>query len=160
MTEVSIRRAAKSDAPLILTLLRELATFEKLVNEFRLTEELIVRDMLDENAVARCEIAYADGTAVGLAVWYWVYKSFRAQRGLFVEDLYVRPDCRGRSYGRALLVHLARDAAAAGAGWMEWLVLDWNAPAVAFYKRIGAGPVENWLAYRLEAEAITRLESA
>jgi GNAT superfamily N-acetyltransferase len=157
MTDFSIRRAAKADAPVILALLGELAAYEKLTDKFQLTETLIMRDLLDGAAVAYCDIAFWRGEPAGLSVWYWIYRSFRAQRGLFVEDLYVRPQFRGRGFGRALLGHLARSAAEAGAGWMEWLVLDWNTPSIAFYKSLGAAPVKDWIGYRLEGEAMTGL---
>src|ERR1700760_1067689 len=148
MSEFSIRRAASGDAPLILALLRELAVYEKLQDRFHLTEAGVARDMMGQNAAAHCDLAFVNGEAAGLVVWYWTYKSFRAKRGLFLEDLYVRPAFRGRGLGKALLAHLAGEAARAGAGWMEWLVLDWNAPAIAFYESIGARPVTEWLTYR------------
>jgi GNAT superfamily N-acetyltransferase len=157
MSEISIRRAAKDDAPVILALLRELAVFEKLESVFRLNETLVHRDLLGEDPAARCDIAFADGEAAGVAVWYWLYGSFRAWRGLFVEDLYVRPQFRGRGVGGALFAHLARQAQDVGAGWMEWKVLDWNKPAIDFYHAIGARPVEDWLTYRLEGDAMKRL---
>ena len=93
---------------------------------------------------------------MGIATWYWTYKSFRARRGLFLEDLFVLPHHRGRGLGKALLVHLAAKARDAG-GFLEWQVLDWNAPSIAFYKGLGAKPWENWLIYRLEGEALERL---
>jgi GNAT superfamily N-acetyltransferase len=157
MSEISIRHAAKADATVILGLLRELAVVEKLEHIFALNEALILRDMLGEDPAAHCEIAVVDGQPAGLAVWYWLYGSFRAWRGLYVEDLYVRPQFRGRGAGLALLAHLARHGAQAGAGWMEWKVLDWNARALDFYRSIGARPVEDWLTYRLEGEAMRRL---
>ena len=158
MSEISIRQAAKADAPVILALLRELAVFEKLEQIFALTEALILRDMLGEDPAAHCEIAVVDGQPAGLAVWYWLYGSFRARRGLYVEDLYVRPQFRGQGAGMALLAHLARQGAQAGAGWMEWKVLDWNSRALDFYRSIGARPVEGWRTYRLEGEAMRLLD--
>jgi GNAT superfamily N-acetyltransferase len=160
MNGLFIRRAVDSDAATIVSLLRELAVFEKLDGIFRLTESEVRRDMLGADPAARCELAFADDKAVGIAVWYWLYGSFRAWRGLYVEDLYVRPDCRGQGVGRALLAHLARSASGAGAGWMEWRVLDWNARAIDFYVGLGARPVEQWISYRLEGEAMKGLGAA
>jgi GNAT superfamily N-acetyltransferase len=103
-----------------------------------------------------CELAFMGDAACGVITWFWTYKSFRARRGLFVEDLYVRPDSRRHGLGRLLLAHLAAKAQAAG-GFLEWQVLDWNAPSIAFYQSLGALPAENWLTYRLEGENLGRL---
>jgi GNAT superfamily N-acetyltransferase len=139
-----------------MTLLRELAAYEKLLDRFHLTEAVVTRDMLGE--FCRSDLAWVGNGACGIVTWYWTYKSFAARRGLFVEDLYVRPDYRGHGYGRALLTHLAVKAHKAG-GFLEWQVLDWNAPSIAFYKSLGARPVEEWLNYRLEGEALEKLAS-
>ena len=152
MRKFSIREASGADAAAIVSLLAELAAYEKLLDSFTLSEEMVRRDMLGE--ACRCDLAFADGAACGIATWFWTYKSFRARRGLFVEDLYVRPDFRGHGLGKALLAHLA--ARGAG-GFLEWQVLDWNTPSIAFYKSLGAEPVENWLTYRLEGEALGSL---
>lgn len=157
MSQVSIRRAAKADAPVILALLRELAVFEKLLETFRTDEAAVTRDLMGENAAAHCDLAWLDGEAAGLAIWFPAYASFRARRGLYIEDLYVRPAFRGRGIGRALLAHLARQP---GVGWIKWAVLDWNAEAIGFYERIGARRVEHWLTYALEGEAMQRLSQS
>ncbi len=154
MTDFSIRAAVPADAPLIVALLRELAAYEKLLDSFTLSEEAVRRDMLGD--ACRCELVFAGGEPAGIATWFWTYKSFGARRGLFVEDLYVRPDFRGRGLGRKLLAHLAAKARAAG-GFLEWQVLDWNTPSIEFYKSLGARPVEQWLNYRLEGESLQGL---
>jgi len=156
MSELSIRPATVADAPLIMSMLRELAAYEKLLDRFHLTEAIVARDMLGN--ACHCDIAWLGNAACGLVTWYWTYKSFAARRGLFVDDLYVRPDFRGHGHGRALLAHLAAKARHAG-GFMEWQVLDWNAPSIAFYKSLGARPVEEWLNYRLEGDALEKLAS-
>jgi GNAT superfamily N-acetyltransferase len=107
-----------------------------------------------------CELAFEGDTAVGLVTWYWTYASFAAARGLYVEDLFVRPEWRGKGYGKALLQYLAAKAVAVNANRLEWLVLDWNAPAIEFYKGIGARPLEGWSSYRLEGEAMKKLGEA
>jgi GNAT superfamily N-acetyltransferase len=154
MSDFVIRAAAPSDAAAIVLLLRELAAYEKLLDHFTLTEAEAARDMV--GGAYHCDLVFRDGEPVGIATWYWAYKSFRARRGLFVEDLFVRPTSRGRGVGKALLVHLAAKAREAG-GFMEWQVLDWNTPSIAFYKSLGAKPWENWLIYRLEGDALESL---
>jgi GNAT superfamily N-acetyltransferase len=154
MSKFSIRAADHSDAPVIVSLLAELAAYEKLLDHFSLSEEMVRRDMLGN--ACHCELAFIGDAACGVTTWFWTYKSFRARRGLFVEDLYVRPDFRRHGLGKLLLVHLAAKAQAAG-GFLEWQVLDWNAPSIAFYQSLGAVPAENWLTYRLEGENLGRL---
>ena len=156
MSDFSIRAATPSDAPAIVSLLTEFAVYAKLLEHFTLTEEQVVRDMF--GAACHCDLVFQGGEAAGIAAWYWTYKSFRARRGLFVEDLYVRPDRRGHGLGKALLIHLAAKARTAG-GFLEWQVLDWNAPSIAFYKSLGAQPLEGWLTYRLDGDALESLTS-
>jgi GNAT superfamily N-acetyltransferase len=157
MTDLSVRRAATADAPVILALLRELAVYEKLLDAFRLDESLVLRDMLGTDAVAHCEIAFVGDRPAGLALWFWTYKSFRASRGVFLEDLYVRPEFRGRGIASALLAELARSCGAAGGTFMEWFVLDWNTTAIDFYRRIGAQTLDDWRICRLDTPAMTKL---
>jgi len=154
MDDFAIRAAVAADASLVVSLLRELAEYENMLDRFSLTEERVCRDML--GAACHCDLAFAQGEPAGLVSWYWTYKSFGARRGLFVEDLYVRPQFRGRGFGKALLAWLAGKARDAG-GFMEWQVLDWNTPSIEFYKSLGARPVEQWLNYRLEGENLERL---
>ena len=154
MGDFLIRAAMPSDAPAIVSLLRALADYEKLLEHFTLTEADVARDMF--GGACHCDLAFQGREPVGIATWYWTYKSFRARRGLFVEDLFVRRETRGCGLGKALLVHLGAKAKAAG-GFLEWQVLDWNEPSIAFYKSLGAKPWENWLIYRLEGEALERL---
>jgi GNAT superfamily N-acetyltransferase len=154
MSDFTLRPATPADAPLILTLLRELADFEKLHGGFHLTEEAVRRDMM--GAACHCMLAFAGSAPAGLTSWYWTYKSFRAARGLFVEDLYVRPDFRGQGLGRRMLARLAGEALAVG-GFLEWQVLGWNESALAFYKSLGAADQPHWLNYRLQDAALKEL---
>ena len=156
MSDFVLRAAMPSDAAAIVSLLKELAAYEKLLDCFSLSEELVRRDMF--GTACHCDLAFHDEEPVSVATWFWTYKSFRARRGLFLEDLYVRPGWRGRGLGKRMLAHLAEKARAAG-GFLEWQVLDWNAPSIAFYKSLGAKPVEDWLTYRLEGESLERLVS-
>lgn len=157
MSAFVLRTAAPDDASLILEMLRELAIYEKVPeNGFRLTQDMVLRDMF--GAACHCELAFEGQAAAGIVTWFWTYKSFRGRRGLYVEDLYVKPRFRGRGLGRRFLVELAGRARAAG-GHMEWRVLDWNASAIAFYESLGAKLVPEWVDCRLEGAALERLGS-
>jgi GNAT superfamily N-acetyltransferase len=154
MNNFTIRKAEEVDAPQILALIGALAAYEKIT--IRLTEEAVRRDML--GAACHCDLVFQGTEAVGIATWYWTYKTFGARRGLFVEDLYVNEAWRGHGLGRALLAHLAARATEVG-GFLEWQVLDWNAQAIRFYESLGAKPVGQWLNYRLDGEALKGLAS-
>ena len=156
MADFSIRAAAASDAAAIVSLLKELAVYEKLLDSFGLTEDLVRRDML--GAACHSDLALVKDEPVAVATWYWTYKSFAPRRGLFIEDLYVRAAFRGRGLGKGLLAHLARRACDAG-GLLEWQVLDWNKPSIDFYESLGASAAPQWLSYRLEGEYLERLAS-
>ena len=156
MSDFVIRAAMPSDAAAIVALLKELAGYEKLLDHFTLTEEQARHDMFGQ--ACHCDLAYAGEEAVGIATWFWTYKSFRALKSLYLEDLYVRPAFRGQGLGRQFLVHLAQKARDAR-GLMEWRVLDWNATAIAFYESLGARIMPEWKDCRLEGEALERLTS-
>jgi GNAT superfamily N-acetyltransferase len=150
----TIRPAKPGDEGSIVALLRELAEFERLAATFAVTQADIARDLFGDAPVARCDLACIAGEPAGIALWFRTYRSFRAEAGVFVEDLYVRPQFRGRGLGRALLRHLAQHGPR-----MEWRVLDWNEKAIAFYRGLGAAPLADWIVYRLEADALERLAS-
>ena len=152
MSNITIRPATASDAPLVLALLHALADYEKLLDRFHVTEDSIRRDMLGDPC--SCDLAFVDGVAAGVVVSFWTYKSFRARRGIFVEDLYVKPQFRGLGLGTRLLATLG---ARAGDGFLEWQVLDWNAPSIDFYKKLGAGLSPEWITCRLDGDALARL---
>lgn len=157
MNDLILRNATPDDAPLILEMLRDLAIYEKVPEDgFRLTQDIVLRDMF--GAACHCELAFEGQVAAGIVTWFWTYKSFRGRRGLYVEDLFVKPQFRGRGLGRRFLVELAGRARAAG-GHMEWQVLDWNAPAIAFYESLGARLVPQWVNCRLEGDALEKLTS-
>jgi GNAT superfamily N-acetyltransferase len=157
MSDFLLRTATANDAPIILEMLRELAIYEKVPeNGFCLTQDMVLRDMF--GAACRCDLAFDGEAAAGIVTWFWTYKSFRGQRGLYLEDLYVKPQFRGRGLGRRFLIELAGRANAAG-GHMEWQVLDWNAPAIAFYESLGAKLVPQWVNCRLEGDALEKLTS-
>lgn len=151
----SIRDAARGDESLILALVGELAAYEK-APPLALTEEKIARDMLELTRVCTCHLLFAGAEPAGIAVWYAVYRSFPALRGIHVEDLYVRPDFRGTGGGKLLLAHMAR-IAHQQKGFLEWRALDWNKPARDFYEGLGAVAIPEWIGYRLQGEALERL---
>ena len=157
MAELSIRRAQPGDEALVLTLLRELADYEKLLDVFHITEDVVRRDYLGAHPLVQCELAFEDNEPVGVMTWYWTYSSFAAKRSIYLEDLFVRKAARGRGHGKALLVHLAKTGAQVGAHRVEWSVLDWNRPSIEFYDSLGAKPVQGWYVYRLEGDALRKL---
>ncbi len=157
MSRFAIRRALPGDEALILAMLRELADYEKLLDKFHITEEVIRRDYLSERPLINCDLAFEGDAPAGIASWYWVYSSFAAKRAIYLEDLYVRPALRGKGYGKALLAHLAKTAVAAGAQCVDWSVLDWNKSSLDFYDSLGAKAVEGWYVYRLQDEALKKL---
>jgi len=154
MSDFTLRKAAPGDEPVIRTLLKELAEYEKLQDRFHLTESAIARDMFGD--ACHCDLAFQGDAPAGIATWFWTYKSFRGTRGLFVEDLYVRPQFRGQGLGRRFFAHLGSRARQAN-GFLEWQVLDWNAPSIEFYKSLGANMNPEWITCRLEGQALERL---
>lgn len=160
MPAITIRPATIADAPLIHGLILELADYEKLSHEVVATEESIRRHLFGDPAIggraAEAVIGELDGRAEGFALFFTSYSTFLGRPGLYLEDLYVRPASRGRGLGRALLCHLAALALERGCGRLEWSVLDWNAPAIGFYQRLGARPMDGWTVYRLDGQSLAR----
>ena len=156
MSDFTIRCATSGDEDVILALLHDLAEYEKLLDKFHITREVIARDYLSAQPLCQCDLIFDGEEAAGIATWRWTYATFAAARSIYLEDLFVRPAFRGRGYGKALLVHLAKTAAEAGAVRVEWQVLDWNKPSIDFYEGIGARPVGGWLTYRLEGDALKK----
>lgn len=157
---IRIRPATPEDAPLIVAFIRELAEYEKLAHECRADEASIRRHLFGEGfgrgPVAECLIGEADGRAEGFALFFTNFSTFLCRPGLYLEDLFVRPAARGKGLGLALLRELARLARERGCGRVEWAVLDWNTPAIEFYRRAGAAPMDEWTVFRLTGEALQR----
>lgn len=151
-----IRETSEADAPLILEFIRGIAEYEKLSHAVVATEESL-RESLFRQRAAEVLIAELDSEPVAFAVFFHNFSTFVGRRGLYLEDLFVKPEYRGRGVGRALLKHLARIAVERGCGRMEWIVLDWNAPAIKFYEQIGARPLDEWTTFRLTGEALENL---
>ncbi|MGG5808087.1 N-acetyltransferase family protein [Falsiroseomonas sp. CW058] len=152
-----LRDAGRGDAGLVLHFIRALAEYERLAHEVAATEAEIDRFLFAEPRRAEALIAEWDGRPVGFAVWYYSYSTFLGRPSLYVEDVFVEPDSRGRGIGRAIFAHLAARAVGQGCGRMEWSVLDWNAPSIAFYRSIGARPREGWTLQQLTGEALHAL---
>jgi GNAT superfamily N-acetyltransferase len=157
MPEVEIRAATEDDVPLILALIKELAEYERLSHEVVATEELLRDSLFGERRVAEALLGYLEDDPAGFALFFHTFSTFLGRPGIYLEDLYVRPEFRGAGVGRALLVRLARLAKERGCGRLEWSVLDWNEPAIGFYKGIGASPVSGWTVYRVTGEALEEL---
>jgi GNAT superfamily N-acetyltransferase len=152
-----IRSAEVSDVPVIADLIWQLARFEKLEQDVVLTEDLLAAGLFGSRPYAEALLAEDDGHPIGFALFFHNFSTFLARPGMYLEDLFVVPDHRGRGVGRALLVHLAQMAVERGCGRLEWAVLDWNMDAVRFYERLGAKPNSEWTVYRLTGEALHAL---
>ncbi len=161
---LSIRPATRTDVPLILSLIRELAEYERDPGAVVATPELIERHLFGEGLpaggrgrVAECVIGEIDGRAEGFALFFHNFSTWLGRPGLYLEDLFVRPAARGKGLGKALFTHLARLAVQRGCGRMEWSVLDWNEPAIGFYKALGAEAMSEWTVFRLTGDRLRRL---
>ncbi|HKT32878.1 MAG TPA: GNAT family N-acetyltransferase [Gammaproteobacteria bacterium] len=154
-----IRSARLGDAPLILNFIRELANYEKLAHEVSAAQSDIERNLFGAHPKAECIIAEHDRMAIGFALYFHNFSTFLGKPGLYLEDLYVQPAFRGRGYGRKLLSHLAKLALNHGCGRFEWAVLDWNAPAIGFYQKLGAKLMADWRINRLSGSALEKLAS-
>ena len=155
--QIRIAPAAESDVPLILSFVRKLAEYEKLSHLVVATEADILRNVFGPNPVAEVLLAYWDREPVGFALYFRNFSTFLGQAGIYLEDLFVEPEHRGRGIGKALLIRLAKIAVERGYGRLEWAVLDWNTPSIEFYRSLGAIPLDEWTAYRLTGDALSRL---
>ena len=158
MAVVAFRKAERKDVALILEFIRELADYEKMLNEVVATPELLEKWIFDER---KAEVIFAmEGEReVGFALFFHNFSTFLGRAGIYLEDLYVRPECRGKGYGKALLKELARIAVERGCGRLEWWCLDWNQPSIDFYLSLGAEPMKDWTVYRIAGETLKALAS-
>ena len=157
MSDIRIRRATPGDVPIILTFIRELATYEKLAHEVVATDDDMHVALFGERPVIEAVLATKDDEPVGYALFFPTYSTFLGKPGLYLEDLYVRPSARGLGIGRKLLEHLARITVQRGWGRFEWSVLDWNEPSITFYKKMGATPMDEWTIFRVTGQALQKL---
>lgn len=151
--------AVPADVPTVLSLIRELAEFEQLLDQVVATEAGVHDALFGPSPTAHAVVARDGDAVVGFALYFFNFSTFRGRPGLYLEDLYVRPAYRAHGHGKALLKHLAKIAVDRGCGRMEWAVLDWNSNAIAFYESLGARPVDGWTVYRLTDEALLRTGS-
>src|SRR5205814_7857799 len=156
----AIRPATAADVPIILALIRALATYERAPNDVTATEDGLSKVLFGEKPAAEVLLAFENETAVGFAVFFHNFSTWLGRPGLYLEDLFVRPEDRGKGYGRALLIHLAKIARDRGCGRMEWAVLDWNEPAIQFYRKLGAKSMDEWTVFRLKGDGIAKLADA
>ncbi len=147
-----IRETSKEDIPLIFTLIRELADYEKLSNSVTADQELLEKNLFGKNRYAYVVIAEYEGEAVGQALYFYNFSTFKGKPGIYLEDLYVRPEFRNKGIGKALLNYLIELAKKQNCGRVEWVVLDWNESAINFYKSLGAEPKDDWIVFRLSEE--------
>ena len=159
MAGVRIREATEKDVPLILSLIRELAEYEKLSDEVVATEDGLREGLFGERRYAEVLIAEHDGAPAGFALFFHNFSTFLGKPGIYLEDLYVKPAFRGGGIGKKLLVRLASLAKGRGCGRLTWWVLDWNEPAIGFYRSVGAEPMDDWTVYRVSGSALEDLAS-
>ncbi|HWJ73402.1 MAG TPA: GNAT family N-acetyltransferase [Kaistia sp.] len=152
-----IRPARPGDGPLVMEFVRALAEYERLSHEVESDIAAMDAALFSPHPRVFCEIAEHDGEPVGFALWFYTFSTFRGRHGIYLEDLFVKPDRRGLGIGKALLAHVARRCIAEQLGRFEWSVLDWNAPSIAFYEAQGAKLVDGWLRCRVENEALWAL---
>lgn len=154
--DLEFRYATEEDTPRILFFIKELARYEKMLDQVVATEDLL-RESLFKKKDAEVIFAVADGKEIGFALFFHNYSTFLGRAGLYLEDLYIMPEYRGKNYGRSLLKHLAKIAAERGCGRFEWWCLDWNEPSIDFYLSLGAEPMKEWTTYRLSGDALAKL---
>ncbi len=156
---MKIRPARIDESGKILELIKELADDEKASHEVAATELEIKATIFAENPKVHCDFVEVDGEIAGMAIWFLNYSTWQGKHGIYLEDLYVKPEFRGRGYGKALLQHLAELCNERGYGRFQWWVLDWNSPAIEFYRALGAEAMSEWTVYRVSGDALKELGS-
>ncbi len=157
MSNPTIRRARINDVPQILAFIRELADYEREPDAVEATESDIEQALFGAGSTTHCLIAETPEGAVGFALYFYNFSTWTGKRGIYLEDLYVTPEARGRGAGKALLVALARKTVEEGCRRFEWSVLNWNTPSIEFYESLGARPMTEWIGYRVDGDALARL---
>jgi GNAT superfamily N-acetyltransferase len=154
---MNIRPAKTTDIDEILALIYELALYEKAPEEAKATKSQIMESFFSDNPKVFCEIVEVDGEIAGLAIWFLNYSTWQGKHGIYLEDLFIRPQFRGRGFGKSVLKHLAQICVDRGYGRFQWWVLDWNTPSIEFYKALGAVAMDEWTVYRVTGDALTGL---
>ncbi len=154
---MKIRPARKDEASIILRLIKDLAEYEKAPDEVKASEEEIIETIFADNPKVFCDLVEVDGDIAGMAVWFLNYSTWQGKHGIYLEDLYVKPEFRDLGFGKALLQHLASICIERGYGRFQWWVLDWNSPAIEFYRSLGAEAMSEWTVYRVSGLPLRRL---
>ncbi|MBN8543130.1 MAG: GNAT family N-acetyltransferase [Alphaproteobacteria bacterium] len=155
-----IRHAVREDTPLILDFIRQLAEYEKLSHEVIATEQTLSDSLFCDNPKGFCVIAEWNGAPVAFALYFYNFSTFLGKTGIYLEDLFVKPEMRGKGIGKSILKYLAQKAKAEGCGRLEWWVLDWNTPSIEFYKSLGAVAMDEWTVYRVTGKALDELANS
>ncbi len=155
--KLQIRNANEADTALLLSLIRELAEYEKLLSEVVTTEDVLHDSLFSDNPAAEALVGEYNGESVGFAIFFHNFSTFMGRRGLYLEDLFIKPEFRGRGFGKEFLIRLSQIAVERNCGRFEWAVLDWNESAIGFYKKLGAHPLEDWRVFRLSGDALQGL---
>ncbi len=158
-TDERVRRARPEDVPAIVELIYGLAEYERAADECHVTAEQLQSALFGDSSAVFCHVAEREGEVAGCALWFLSFSTWRGVHGIYLEDLFVRPETRGTGLGKALLTALAQECVTNGYERLEWSVLNWNTPAIDFYKSLGAKPQDEWTVYRLTDEALTNLGS-
>jgi GNAT superfamily N-acetyltransferase len=154
---MNIRPARSDEVGIVLQLIHDLAHYEKAPNEVEATEKELLETIFSENPQVFCDLVEVDGEIAGMAIWFLNYSTWQGKHGIYLEDLFVKPEFRGLGYGKALLQHLAKTCDERGYGRFQWWVLDWNSPAIEFYKSLGAVAMDEWTVYRVSGQALKDL---
>jgi len=154
---LKIRPAKIQEVGEVLQLIQELATYEKAPEQVEARQEDLLKTIFASDPIVFCDLVEVDGQIAGMAIWFLNYSTWQAKHGIYLEDLFIKPEFRGRGYGKALLKHLAKICDEKGYGRLQWWVLDWNSPAIEFYKSLGAEAMDEWTVYRTSGKALKDL---
>ena len=154
---MKIRPAQRQEVGIVLQLIHDLAVYEKAPNEVEATEKELLETIFSSDPKVFCDLVEVDGEIAGLAIWFLNYSTWQGKHGIYLEDLFIKPEFRGRGYGKALLKHLAKICDEKGYGRFQWWVLDWNSPAIEFYRSLGAVAMDEWTVYRVSGQALKEL---
>jgi GNAT superfamily N-acetyltransferase len=154
---MKIRPAQQDEVGIVLQLIHDLALYEKAPNEVEATEKELLETIFVDNARVFCDVVDVNGEIAGMAIWFLNYSTWQGKHGIYLEDLFIKPEFRGKGYGKALLQHLAKVCDERGYGRFQWWVLDWNSPAIEFYKGLGAVAMDEWTVYRVSGDPLKKL---
>lgn len=157
MSDFAIRSARRDEVTTILDLIKDLAEYERAPEQVEATESELLETLFSDDPKVFCDLVEVDGEIAGMAIWFLNYSTWQGKHGIYLEDLFIRPQHRGKGYGKALLKHLARVCDENGYGRFQWWVLDWNEPAIEFYKSLGAEAMDEWTVYRISGAPLKNL---